>query len=75
MLWRRIWSIFKTELMEYINTSNQAMDNNYKETISRLIKFRDDRDWQQFHDSTGAVKNSIRQYEVINYDADKIFHE
>ncbi len=24
---------------------------NYKEVINALIKFRDDRDWEQFHDS------------------------
>lgn len=41
------------------------MDAKYKETISELLKFRDDRDWQQFHDSKNlALALSIEASEL-----------
>lgn len=41
------------------------MDTNYKETLLQLLKFRDDRDWQQFHDSKNlALAISIEASEL-----------
>ncbi len=41
------------------------MDVKYKETLSQLLKFRDDRDWQQFHDSKNlALAISIEASEL-----------
>lgn len=41
------------------------MDTKYKETLSQLLKFRDDRDWQQFHDSKNlALAISIEASEL-----------
>lgn len=41
------------------------MDTKYKETISQLLKFRDERDWQQFHDSKNlALAISIEASEL-----------
>lgn len=41
------------------------MDIKYEETIAQLIKFRDDRDWQQFHDSKNlALAISIEAAEL-----------
>lgn len=39
--------------------------NSYKDIISQLIKFRDDRDWKQFHDSKNlATAISIEAAEL-----------
>jgi NTP pyrophosphatase (non-canonical NTP hydrolase) len=41
------------------------MDTKYKETVSQLLKFRDDRDWEQFHDSKNlALAISIEASEL-----------
>ena len=41
------------------------MDIKYKETVSQLLKFRDDRDWEQFHDSKNlALAISIEASEL-----------
>lgn len=41
------------------------MDQNYKLTLSQLLKFRDERDWQQFHDSKNlALAISIEASEL-----------
>jgi NTP pyrophosphatase (non-canonical NTP hydrolase) len=41
------------------------MDAKYKETILQLLKFRDERDWQQFHDSKNlALAISIEAAEL-----------
>lgn len=41
------------------------MDAKYKETLAQLLKFRDERDWQQFHDSKNlALAISIEASEL-----------
>jgi len=41
------------------------MDTTYKQTIDKLLKFRDERDWQQFHDSKNlALAISIEAAEL-----------
>ncbi len=41
------------------------MDTSYKQTIEELLKFRDERDWQQFHDSKNlALAISIEAAEL-----------
>lgn len=41
------------------------MDISYKETLIQLLKFRDDRDWKQFHDSKNlALALSIEASEL-----------
>ena len=41
------------------------MDFNYNETLIQLLKFRDDRDWKQFHDSKNlALALSIEASEL-----------
>lgn len=41
------------------------MDTKYKETLAQLLKFRDDRDWEQFHDSKNlALAISIEASEL-----------
>lgn len=41
------------------------MDTTYKETLTQLLKFRDDRDWEQFHDSKNlAIAISIEASEL-----------
>jgi NTP pyrophosphatase (non-canonical NTP hydrolase) len=41
------------------------MDIKYEEIIAQLIKFRDERDWQQFHDSKNlALAISIEASEL-----------
>ena len=41
------------------------MDTKFKETMSQLLKFRDDREWQQFHDSKNlALAISIEASEL-----------
>lgn len=41
------------------------MDYKYKDIISQLLKFRDDREWQQFHDSKNlALAISIEASEL-----------
>lgn len=41
------------------------MEIKYKQTLQELLKFRDDRDWQQFHDSKNlALAISIEASEL-----------
>jgi NTP pyrophosphatase (non-canonical NTP hydrolase) len=41
------------------------MDTTYKQTLDELLKFRDERDWQQFHDSKNlALAISIEAAEL-----------
>lgn len=41
------------------------MDTTYKQTLEALLKFRDERDWQQFHDSKNlALAISIEAAEL-----------
>ncbi len=41
------------------------MDTKYKEILKKLLKFRDDRDWEQFHDSKNlALAISIESSEL-----------
>ena len=41
------------------------MDTSYKQTLEELLKFRDERDWQQFHDSKNlALAISIEAAEL-----------
>ncbi|WP_290792493.1 nucleotide pyrophosphohydrolase [Flavihumibacter sp. UBA7668] len=41
------------------------MDTTYQQTLVELLKFRDDRDWQQFHDSKNlALAISIEAAEL-----------
>lgn len=41
------------------------MDTTYKQTLDALLKFRDERDWQQFHDSKNlALAISIEAAEL-----------
>lgn len=41
------------------------MDTNYKQILIELLKFRDERDWQQFHDSKNlALALSIEAAEL-----------
>jgi NTP pyrophosphatase (non-canonical NTP hydrolase) len=41
------------------------MDTKYAETLQQLLKFRDNRDWQQFHDSKNlALAISIEAAEL-----------
>lgn len=41
------------------------MDIKYKQTLQELLKFRDERDWQQFHDSKNlALAISIEASEL-----------
>ncbi len=41
------------------------METKYKETLNLLLKFRDDRDWRQFHDSKNlALALSIEASEL-----------
>lgn len=41
------------------------MEHSYEEVISVLLKFRDDRDWEQFHDSKNlALALSIEAAEL-----------
>ena len=41
------------------------MDTKYKEILDKLLKFRDDRDWEQFHDSKNlALAISIESSEL-----------
>jgi NTP pyrophosphatase (non-canonical NTP hydrolase) len=41
------------------------MDNKYQQTIDELVKFRDERDWKQFHDSKNlALALSIEAAEL-----------
>jgi NTP pyrophosphatase (non-canonical NTP hydrolase) len=41
------------------------MDTKYKEILAQLLKFRDERDWEQFHDSKNlALAISIESSEL-----------
>lgn len=41
------------------------MDTQYKQTLFQLLKFRDERDWEQFHDSKNlALALSIEASEL-----------
>jgi NTP pyrophosphatase (non-canonical NTP hydrolase) len=55
----------ETQYFSSLEDENKTTMTSYKDMLSQLIKFRDDRDWKQFHDSKNlATAISIEAAEL-----------